>query len=125
MNNEDKKAAFLKKAQDNKENFELHKQLIEESIKPLQKHLGKESIKHFYDTGSVSGGFLLALMDYAEKYADTKVKNFSSNTMLAVTDGIQNINESPVVAVCEHELWIPYKGAMVQCKKCGKNQLML
>lgn len=82
MNNEDKKAAFLKKAQANKENFELHKQLIEESIKPLSYHLGKESVKHFYETGSVSGGFLLALMEYAENYADTKVKNFSSNTML-------------------------------------------
>lgn len=82
MSNEEKKDTFLKKAHDNKENFELHKRLIDESIKPLQAHLGKDSVKYFYDTGSVSGGFLLALMDYAEKYADTKVKNFSSNTML-------------------------------------------
>lgn len=108
MTNEDKKAAFMEKAKANKVNFELHIKLIEESIKPLQYHLGKESIKHFYETGSVSGGFFLALMEYAENYADTKVKNISSNSMLADE-------------VCVHPFAnVVISGTDICCFKCGK-----
>jgi hypothetical protein len=67
---EEKKKAFFEKAEKNKKNFELHKELI-------AKHIGgwntdkmrNSSIEHFLQTGKPSGGFLLALMQYAEDYA--------------------------------------------------------
>lgn len=51
MENEEKKAAFIKQAQVNKENFDLHQKLIE---------------KHF---GKVEDRFLLTAMAYSEEYA--------------------------------------------------------
>lgn len=52
------------------------------------------------------------LFEYADYIANERVRNISSNTMLADE-------------VCEHELWQPYKGSMEICRKCGKdlNQL--
>ena len=73
LTKEQRKQATIERAEANQKNFELHKRFIEESIEPLQKHLGKESIKHFYETGKVSGGLLLALMEYAEKYHNAKL----------------------------------------------------
>ena len=64
---EEKRAAFMKKAADNKANFGLHKKLIAEKLEnwnPPQ----SSSIEHFAKTGKVSGSFFLALMEYAESY---------------------------------------------------------
>ena len=68
---EEKKAAFMKKAAENKANFELHKKLIEENLENWN-GLKKVSIDHFAQTGKVSGSFFLALMEYAEKYHEAK-----------------------------------------------------
>lgn len=73
LTKEQRKQATIERAKANQENFDLHRKLIEESIQPLQQHLGKESIKHFYEKGVVSGGLLLALMEYAENYHKAKL----------------------------------------------------
>ena len=59
----------MKKAAENKANFELHKKLIAEKLENWH-GLEKASIDHFAETGKVSGSFFLALMDYAESYRD-------------------------------------------------------
>jgi hypothetical protein len=73
LSKEQRKQATIERAKVNQENFDLHCKLIDESIVPLHQHLGKESINHFYNTGKVSGGLLLALMEYAEKYHKAKL----------------------------------------------------
>jgi hypothetical protein len=72
LTKEQRKQATIERAKKNQANFELHKKLIDESIVALQKHLGKESIKYFYETGKVSGEMLLALIEYAENYHQAK-----------------------------------------------------
>ena len=64
---EEKRAAFMDKAANNKANFELHQKLIAEKLENWN-GLQKASIDHFAKTGKVSGSFFLALMDYAESY---------------------------------------------------------
>lgn len=65
---EQRKAVFIKKAETNKSNFELHKRLIEEKLNNWQEP-NKSSIEYFYKNGKANGTFLLALIDYAEQYA--------------------------------------------------------
>jgi hypothetical protein len=74
LTKEQRKNNTIERAKANQENFDIHRKFIEESIHPIQQHLGKESIKHFYETGKVSGELLLALMEYAEKYHYAKSK---------------------------------------------------
>lgn len=83
MTNEDKKAATIKRAEENKANFDLHQQLIKQHIEFDIGDLKKASVEYFLENGRPTGGFLLALMAYAEDYHKTKVKNISSNSMLA------------------------------------------
>jgi len=68
---EEKKAAFMEKAANNKANFDLHKKLIAENLENWQEPQ-KSCIEHFYKTGKVSGSFFLALMEYAEKYHEAR-----------------------------------------------------
>lgn len=68
---EEKKEDFMKKAAENKANFDLHKKLINEKLNNWQEPQ-KSSIEHFYKTGKASGSFLLALIDYAESYHNNK-----------------------------------------------------
>lgn len=70
---EQKQAAFLKKAEENKRNFELHGSLIATHVIP-KGELEKSSIKHFLEHGKPTGGFLLKLMAYAEAYHGEKLK---------------------------------------------------
>lgn len=91
---EEKKAAFVKIAAERLKNFDTHKELLEKHVQPLQKHLGKESIKYFYDTGVVNGGFMLALMEYAEAYASQE-RNKGREEGFNAARETQASNETP------------------------------
>ena len=68
---EEKKKAFFEKAEKNKKNFELHKELIAKNIGGWNTDkMRNSSIEHFWQTGKPSESFLLALMQYAEDYAN-------------------------------------------------------
>lgn len=97
MTNEEKKAATIKRAEENKANFDLHQQLIKQHIEFDIGDLKKASVEYFLENGTPTGGFLLALMAYAEEYHKTKVKNISSNSMLA--------DELPLPSFTEY--WTP------------------
>lgn len=79
MTNEDKKAATIKRAEENKANFDLHQKLIKQHIEFDIGNLKQASVEYFLENGRPTGGFLLALMAYAEDYHKTKVKEISTN----------------------------------------------
>ena len=58
--------------EEKKENFKLHQDLIKKHVQPISENLSRESVKHFYETGKVSGALLYALIGYAENYHELK-----------------------------------------------------
>ena len=64
---ESKKKEFLEKARKNKENFDLHRNLIEQHLCISNKEYF-EDLKKFYERQVVSGSLLLRLIEYAEEY---------------------------------------------------------
>ena len=86
MNNEEKKAATIERAEKNKANFELHLSLIKKHIEFDIGDLKKASIEYFLENGKPTGGFLLALMAYAEDYSKSKQAHFYCDTDIRGSD---------------------------------------
>lgn len=60
--------SFTAMAEAKKANNDLHLLLIEKHIKPLWQPPHRASIEYFLESEEPTGGFLLALMDFAEAY---------------------------------------------------------
>lgn len=81
MEQHEKKAAFIRQAEKNKENFDLHQKLIE---------------KHF---GKVEDSFLLTAMAYSEEYAALRQPLVSGE--LCLCTGIMEIEKVDGVVCCK------------------------
>jgi len=68
-----KKEAFIAKAMANKENFQLHKSLIEKHL-CIGGEIYIKDLKAFYQRQVVDNQLLLNLMEYAQEYAKLKTE---------------------------------------------------
>ena len=69
-----KKEEFIKKAESEKANFELHKRLIEYHLCDREDKNYSNDLKEFAEKQVVDGNLLLSLMEYAEAYHKETLK---------------------------------------------------
>lgn len=79
-----KKEEFIKKAETEKANFELHKRLIDFHLCDREDKNYSNDIKEFAEKQVVDGNLLLSLMEYAEAYYEER----SKLTQDAVSDAV-------------------------------------
>lgn len=90
---EEKKDAFMKKATDNKANFDLHRELIAKHIGGWELDVMRNaSVESYFKKGKVSGGLLLGLIEYAEEYANSR--NLILKETLKQIDSSRNYEEA-------------------------------
>lgn len=70
LSQEEKKQAFIKKAEENRARFIKHQQLREQ----IFSNVNPKHLKTIYENGAIEDKFLLNLIDYAEAYHEWKLK---------------------------------------------------
>jgi hypothetical protein len=95
------KEEFIKKAESEKANFELHKRLIEYHLCDREDKNYSNDLKEFAEKQVVDGNLLLSLMEYAEAYHEELSKlhqptviSSSDNTKDDKKDGEWGISKS-------------------------------
>lgn len=68
------KEEFIKKAETEKANFELHKRLIDFHLCDRENKNYSNDLKEFAEKQVVDGNLLLSLMEYAEAYYEERSK---------------------------------------------------
>jgi hypothetical protein len=85
------KKEFIKKAESEKANFELHKRLIEYHLCDREDKNYSNDLKEFAEKQVVDGNLLLSLMEYAEAYYEERIKS-SQHTIIS-SDYIKDLEE--------------------------------
>ena len=80
------KEEFIKKAESEKANFELHKRLIEYHLCDREDKNYSNDLKEFAEKQVVDGNLLLSLMEYAEAYHEELSKFHQSTVSKSVCD---------------------------------------
>ena len=99
------KEEFIKKAETEKANFELHKRLIDFHLCDRENKNYSNDLKEFAEKQVVDGNLLLSLMEYAEAYYEERSK----------------LHQPTVIStVCEHNFVPSIREAKVHtCVKCN------
>lgn len=78
------KEEFIKKAETEKANFELHKRLIDFHLCDRENKNYSNDLKEFAEKQVVDGNLLLSLMEYAEAYYEERSKLHQPTVISAV-----------------------------------------
>lgn len=73
LSQEEKRQAFIKKAEENRARFIKHQQLREQ----IFGNINPKHLKTIYDNGAIEDMFLLNLIDYAEAYHEWKLEQLN------------------------------------------------